>query len=197
MKKDAAIRFVVPRQPMWPAEVRAPPCRSVASEVGGWPSGGAEGAREGASGNGAPRDWSRAFNGHRPPSRLEIGGRNTDGTWCLHAFCLTRCVLYQSLDRIRTHLARFCQDCVSATSLRLGNAQGCQIYCWLGHAGVYTSVLFCCVVHSGPIQHPLLSRPRQLPYFPSQIAKIYRTMSTPFRHVPIYGQVVGLPDCQP
>ena len=37
----------------------------------------------------------RAFNGYRPPSRLAKGGRNEDGTWCLLAFCLTRCVLYQ------------------------------------------------------------------------------------------------------
>ena len=49
----------------------------------------------------------RAFNGYRPPSRLEKGGRNAAGTWCILALCLTRCVMYKSSDRIRTHLARF------------------------------------------------------------------------------------------
>ena len=49
----------------------------------------------------------RAFNGYRPPSRLEKGGHNAAGTWCILALCLTRCVMYKSSDRIRTHLARF------------------------------------------------------------------------------------------
>ena len=49
----------------------------------------------------------RAFNGYRPPSRLEKGWRNAVGTWCILALCFTRCVMYKSSDRIRTHLARF------------------------------------------------------------------------------------------
>ena len=72
-----------------------------------------------------------------------------------------------------------CHDCLSATSLRLASGYSvpdCQFYCWLGPAGVYTSVLFCCVGHSGPIQHPALSRPRQLPRSPRQIAEIDRAM---------------------
>ena len=49
------------------------------------------------------------------------------------------------------------------------STQDCQIYCWLRPGGVYASFLFCQVVHFGPLQHPLLSRPRQLPLPRSQI----------------------------
>ena len=76
------------------------------------------------------------------------------------------------------------------------STQDCQTYCWLGPGGVYASVLFCQVVHFGPLQHPLLSRPRQLPLSPSQMAKIDRTMQPHFGQDLLSRQVAGLPDCQ-
>ena len=108
------VKLTAPRYSTSPCGPRGSVRRRVVllpgNEVGGRPSGG-----EGQGGDCGEREplatehhgCVRAFNGYRPPSRLEKGGRNAAGTWCILALCLTRCVMYKSSDRIRTHLARF------------------------------------------------------------------------------------------
>jgi len=55
----------------------------------------------------------RAFNGHKPPSRLEKDKLTADGTWCRLACWLTRCVHWTAYE----HTLPDCQDCLSAASL--------------------------------------------------------------------------------
>ena len=92
------------------------------NEAGGWPSGG--GGKNRAVGNREPpgNGATRVCTGLQRPQatfRLTKGGRNAYCTGCIPAFCSSWGVLFASLNRRQTLLARCCQDCVSGTSLRL------------------------------------------------------------------------------
>ena len=126
---------------------------------------GAEGRREGAS-------WQRSVTGvcgpstaigHIPPRERQASRR-----WHSGHMVLSRGLPYQvcsvSVDDVGlAHLARFAKiELIDGHLLSPGRCSGLPDLLLVGPSrGVRRRFVLCQVVHSGPIQHPLLSHPRQ------------------------------------
>ena len=105
--------------------------------------------------------------------------RNVDCTWCILAFLITKNSLFRFLGCIPNTFCNVLQDCMSGTSLRLAFALRIAGFSVGWALQECTPALFCQVVLFGPIQPPLMLRPRQLPVSPSLIAKIDRSIICP------------------
>ena len=108
----------------------------------------------------------RAFNGHRPHPASRKAGESQIAQWAYGA--LYRGLPYQvcsvSVDDVGlAHLARFAKiELIDGHLLSPGRCSGLLDLLLVGPSrGARQRFVLCQAVHPGPIQHPLLSHPRQ------------------------------------
>ena len=141
----------------------------------------------------------RAFNCHKPPTRSEKDRLTADGTWCRLAWCLTRCVLYQSMVSTPTHLARLPQlfECRLLSLGKCSWRAGLPDLLLVGPSRVVHQrfVLLCCRLRPYPTPSSVASQ--TVAPLPTPDCQDVPDHVNPFRQVLISRQVAGLPDYQP